>query len=96
MRLLQLRQLEVPLCVKSKKNLLVIKISPVVTDAGEDTLANDTKSKKCIIGSQPRGTHNVFPHYPKDPNCEFYKKTSLRRFILPSQKLEIIYTDNSK
>ena len=57
------------------------KISPVVTDAGEDTLANDTKSKKGIIGSEPRGTHNVFTHYPKDPNCEFYKKTSLHSSV---------------
>ena len=39
----------------------------VATDAARDTLAKDTKSKKGIIGSQPRGNHNVFTHYPEDP-----------------------------
>ena len=46
------------------------KISLVVTDAGRETLAKDTKSKKGIIGSQPRGNHNVFTHHPKDSDCE--------------------------
>ena len=53
-------------------------ISSVVTDAGADALAKDPKSKKGIIGSQPRGNHNVFTHCPKDPNCEVYKKTTTR------------------
>ena len=42
----------------------------VVIDAARDTLAKETKSKKGIIGSQPRGNHNLFTHYPQDPNCE--------------------------
>ena len=56
----------------SKEKSLGDKISSVVTDAGGDTLARDTKSKKGIIGSQPRGTHNVFTHYPQDHNCEVF------------------------
>ena len=51
------------------------KLPSVVTDAGGDTLATDTKSKKGILGSQPRGNHNVFTCHPKDPNCEVCKKT---------------------
>ena len=54
------------------------KISTVVTDAGGDTLAKDTKSKKGIIGSQPRGTRSVYTHFPKDPICEVCKKTTAR------------------
>ena len=38
-----------------------------------------TKYKKGIIGSQPRGNHNVFTHIPKDPNCEVCKKTKSTR-----------------
>ena len=34
----------------------------VVTDAEGDTLAKETRSKKGIIGSQPRENHNVFTH----------------------------------
>ena len=47
----------------------------VVHDAGGETLAKETKSKKGITGSQPRGNHNVFTQYPKHPNCEVCKKT---------------------
>ena len=53
------------------------KLPSVVTDAEGNTLAKDTKSKKGIIGSQPRG--NVFTHFPKDPNCEVCKKTRTTR-----------------
>ena len=52
------------------------KLPSVATDAGRDSLAQNTKSKKDIIGSQPRGTHNVFTHYPKDSNCEVCQKTT--------------------
>ena len=38
-----------------ENHLLVIKFLRLSTDAGEDTLTNDTKSKKGIIGSEPRG-----------------------------------------
>ena len=51
------------------------KLPSVATDAGRDTLAEDTKSRKSIIGSQPRGNHNVFTHYPKGLNCEVCKKS---------------------
>ena len=46
------------------------KLPSVVTDAGRDTLPKDSKSKKEIIGSPPRGNHNVFTHYLEDPNCD--------------------------
>ena len=36
------------------------KFPSVATDTGRETLAKDTKSKKGVIGSQPRGNHNVF------------------------------------
>ena len=36
----------------------------------EIPLAKETMSKRGIIGSQPRGNHNVFTHYPKDLDCE--------------------------
>ena len=52
------------------------KSTSVVPDAGEDTLAKENKSKMCIIGSQPRGNHNVFTRHPKDPNCEVCEKTN--------------------
>ena len=51
----------------------------VVTDAGGGTLAKESKSEKGIIGPQPRGNHNVFTHYPKDPNCEVCKMTKTTR-----------------
>ena len=53
-----------------------LSVTPVVPDAGRDTLAKDTKIKKGIIGSQPRGNHNVFTHYPKDPKCEVCEETN--------------------
>ena len=53
-----------------EETFLGAKISLVVTDAGRETLAKDTKSKKGFIGSQPRGNHNVFTHHPKDSTCE--------------------------
>ena len=40
-----------------------------------DTLGKDTESKKGVVGSRPRGNHNVFTHFPKDPNCEVCKMT---------------------
>ena len=55
------------------------KLPSVVTDAGQDAPAKDTKSTEGIIGSQPRGNHNVFTHYPKDPNCEVCHKTKTTR-----------------
>ena len=64
--------------VVEEKTSLGDRNSLVVTVAGRETLAKDTKSKKGIIDSQPRGNHNVFTHYPKDPNCEVYKKTTTR------------------
>ena len=51
------------------------KLPSVATDAGRDTLAKGAQSKKGIIGSQPRGNHNMFARYPKDPNCECCEKT---------------------
>ena len=51
----------------------------VVTDAGGDTLAKETKSKKGITGSQSRGNHIVFTHYLQDPNCDVCKKTKTSR-----------------
>ena len=35
--------------------------------------------KKGIISSQPRGNHNVYTLYPKDPHCEVCKKTNTTR-----------------
>ena len=55
------------------------KLPSVVTNAERDTLAKDTKSKKGIIGSQPRSNHSVFTHYPEDPNCEVCKETNTTR-----------------
>ena len=51
----------------------------VVTDPGRHTLAKETKSKKAIIGSEPRGNHNVFTHCMLDPKCEVSKKTKTTR-----------------
>ena len=44
------------------------KLSLVATDVVRDTLAEDTKSKKGVIGPHPRGNHKVFTHYPKGLN----------------------------
>ena len=44
------------------------KLSLVTTDVVRETLAEDTKSKKGVIGPHPRGNHKVFTHYPKGPN----------------------------
>ena len=57
-----------------KEQPLEDKLRSVFTDAGRETLAKETKSMKGIIGSQPRGNHNVFSHYPKDSNCEVKNK----------------------
>ena len=51
----------------------------VATNARGDTLAKGTKSEDGIIGSQPRGNHNVLTHYPKDPNCKVCKMTQTTR-----------------
>ena len=59
-----------------KEKPLDDKLPSVVIDAGRDTLAKATVSKKGIIGSQPRGNHNVFTLHPKDPSCEVCRKTN--------------------
>ena len=70
MHLPQLRQLRVTVSIElSKKKSLGDELPLVATDAGGDTVEKETKSKTGIIGSQPRGNHNVFTHCPKDPNC---------------------------
>ena len=58
---------------------LAAKVPSVVTDAVRDTLARDTESKEGVTVVQPRGNHNLFTHYPKDPNCEVCKKTNTTR-----------------
>ena len=55
------------------------KLPAVVTDAVGDTLAKESKRKKGTIGSHPRGNHNEFTLYPKDPNCQLCKKTNTTR-----------------
>ena len=77
----QLRQLGVtPRMVKLSRNNLWTRNSPRLPPMlGGDTLAKDTQSKEGIIGSQPRGNHNVFTHYPKDLKCEVCKKTKTTR-----------------
>ena len=55
------------------------KLPSMVTDAGRDTLAKETKSKRGILSSQPRGNHNMFTHFPKDPDCEICMKTNTTR-----------------
>ena len=67
------------------------KLPSVATHAGRNALAKDTKSKKSIIGSQPRENHKVFTHYPKDPNCEVCKKTEKTRAkcrIKPKERVD--------
>ena len=51
-----------------EEQLLEVKSSSFVTYAGGDILAKETKSKKGIVGSQPRGSYNAFMHNPKDTN----------------------------
>ena len=53
-----------------KEQLLEDSPPSAVIDVGRDALATDTKSKKGIIGSQPKGNHNL-----KDPNGEVFEKT---------------------
>ena len=65
----QPRQLGVTLRMKLSQNNLMMRNFPWLPPMWwETTLAEDTKSKKGVIGSQPRGNHNVFTHYPKGPN----------------------------
>ena len=73
---LPLWQLGVTLRMKLSKNRLMMRYFPrLPLMLWEIQWQKDTKSKKGIIGSQPRGNHHVFTHYPKDPNCEVFKKT---------------------
>ena len=91
MHLLQLQKLEVTLQAWSCRGT----ISWWQTSLGchrcaGDTLEKDTKGKKGIIGAQSRGNHNVFTHYPKDPNCEVCKKTKATRarfWIKPKKRV---------
>ena len=71
------------------------KLPVVVTDAGGDTEAKDTKSQQGIIGSQTRGNHDVFTQYPKDPNCEDRKKTTTRARsrIQPQKRVDTQFGD---
>ena len=49
------------------------KSSPVASEVEGDkgvTLEEMSPEKKVIIGSHSRGSHNLFTHYPKDPNCD--------------------------
>ena len=50
----------------SRNNLLTRNFPRLPPMLGGDTLPKDAKSKEGVIGSQPRGNHNVFTHYPKD------------------------------
>ena len=57
------------------------KLPSVVTDAGGDTLARETKSKKGTIGSQPTGNHTVFTLYLTDPMCWVWKMSTTTQFV---------------
>ena len=46
---------------------------------GGDTLAKEKRVSKGVFGSQLGGSHNVFIHYPKGPNCEVCKQTKTTR-----------------
>ena len=76
-----------------EENPLDDKLPSVGTDARWDALAKDSKSKKGIVRSQPRGNHNVFTHYPKDLTCEVCEKTKTRRAkcrIKPEKRVDRI------
>ena len=55
----------------------------VVTDAGGDPRGNAKKRKrnweKRANDSKPKGDHNVFTHFPNDPNCEACPMTKTTR-----------------
>ena len=43
------------------------KLPSVLTDAEGGTRATDAKSEKVIVGSQPRGNHNMFTFFRMIP-----------------------------
>ena len=58
------------------------KSSPVASETEDDegvTLEGTSPEKKVIIGSHSRGSHNLFTHYPKDPNCNLCRITESTR-----------------
>ena len=55
------------------------KSSSVATDTMRDTLTSKLHENMSIIGSHPKGSHNLFTHYPKDPNCDVYRRTKSSR-----------------
>ena len=55
------------------------KLPSIATSARGDTSAKDTKSKTGNIGSQPRGNHTVFTHYPNAPIMRFAQRTKTTR-----------------
>ena len=89
-----------PTARSCRRKSLDEKLPSVVTDAGGDTLAKETKRKKGTIGSQPRGNHNAFTHIQKkpslppsllSPNCEVCKKTRTtraRKRMKPKKRLD--------
>ena len=72
---MHLRQLRQPTHEVVEEQSRDEKLPSVVTDAGGERYSGkDTKKKKGIIVCQPRRHHNVFNHYPKDPNCRFVRR----------------------
>ena len=62
------------------------KLHSVSTDAGRDALAEERYPR-----FQPRGNHNVFTHYRKDPKwevCEQTKSTRARCRIKPKKRVD--------
>ena len=70
------------------------KLPSDATDAVGDTLAKETKSKKDIIGSQPRGNHNVVTHYPKDPRVGYNLKKRVDGIALFTKFGDLVTADH--
>ena len=69
MYLLELQMLAVISSVFFEKTLLEDKSLLVFVDAGGHILAKETKSKKGIIGLQPKGSHNMVTHHGSLTYC---------------------------
>ena len=82
----QLRQLGVALRMKLSDE----KLPSVATHAAGNT-HKIPRVRKVSSDSQPRRSHNVLNHCPKDPNCEVFKKTKTTRAkcrIRPKQRVD--------
>ena len=74
---------------KKQKRKPVVKTKPTIVKAGRTLRRFKLEKKRIAPRGIPKGTHNVFTHFPKDPNCPICQEAtpvSYTHLTLPTNR----------